>query len=700
MTIFISSREKMIMEALIIEKEEITIKELSKRIDVSSRTIQRDLNNIQTILDSYQLELVRKSGVGVQIIGDEQRKQELDQQLKKFTQREYTLEERLTLILCILYESTEPVKLYSLSKDLGVSISTVSADLMKLEEQLQPIQLSILKKRGYGVELSGTEKAKRRAISYALSKTLKEEGLFSLIKEKIHQKSSKYEDPISERLMHLVDREKLGMIEEAMKDLYPDFSLSMTDSAYVALIVHLALAIERILQGENITIDEAYLKQISLEPEYPIAQKIISMLMDRFQVDIPEAEVGYITMHLQGSKLRQQEGVLVESSNLELYRQAKSLVREMEKQTSFSLSDNASLLEGLVTHLKPAIYRIEQNMGIANPLLDEIQTNYKDLFEQVKTATRKVFPKLQVPNEEIGYLVMHFGSALIGVLGKGDLKAYIICSSGIGTSKLLASRLLREIQEISEVANISVFDLNKLATTITDRDLIVSTIYLQDFQREYIMVNPFLTTEEINQVQLYARRKMLIQKPSPLAKESNPNADVLTEKIAKVHEYSGVMLNVLTNFQLTLLKNQTTVKQYMQQICENLESRQVITEKEIVVEALLEREKNGGIGIPGTKLALYHTRHENVQKPSFTIHKLDHVICIKGMDGSDVEVDTLLVLLSPKSFLTAGLEVLSLISTLIIQNEQNIHLFETGEEAQIHSFLAEEFEVFIKENIN
>jgi len=139
LTIFISSREKMIMEALIIEKEEITIKELSKRIDVSSRTIQRDLNNIQTILDSYQLELVRKSGVGVQIIGDEQRKQELVQQLKKFTQREYTLEERLTLILCILYESTEPVKLYSLSKDLGVSISTVSADLMKLEEQLQPI---------------------------------------------------------------------------------------------------------------------------------------------------------------------------------------------------------------------------------------------------------------------------------------------------------------------------------------------------------------------------------------------------------------------------------------------------------------------------------------------------------------------------------------------------------------------------------
>ena len=79
-------------------------------------------------------------------------------------------------------------------------------------------------------------------------------------------------------------------------------------------------------------------------------------------------------------------------------------------------------MEGLVTHLKPAIYRIRQNMGITNPLLDEIQTNYEDLFQLVKTAVVKVFPKLQIPDEEIGYLVMHFGSVLIGVLGKGRPK--------------------------------------------------------------------------------------------------------------------------------------------------------------------------------------------------------------------------------------------------------------------------------------
>jgi mannitol operon transcriptional antiterminator len=694
---YISAREKMIIETLILEQDEVTIKELSRKIDVSSRTIHRDLNKIEELINSYQLELIRKSGVGVQIIGQEKGKLELIKQLEGFTYREYTLDERQTMILSMLYESSEPVKLFTLSKDLGVSISTVSADLMKLEEQLKPFQLSILKKRGYGVELSGTEEAKRRAISYAIAKTLKEEGLFSLIKEQIHQQSGKHDDPISERLMHLVDRKKLLKIEDVMKDLYPNLSFSMTDNSYIGLIVHLALAIERILQGENIQIEKMYLKQIALEPEYPIAKKIIDKLMDSFQVDIPEAEVGYITMHLQGAKLRQQDGILHEASNLETYMQAKKLVQLMEKATGYQLMNNESLLEGLVTHLKPAIYRIRQNMGIFNPLLKNIQKDYEELFEQVKVATEKVFPTIVIPDEEIGYLVMHFGSALLGLLGKGDLKAYIICSSGIGTSKLLASRLQREIPEIAEVINVSIFELNELS--LSERDLVISTIYLQAFPREYMMVSPFMTRDEITQVQLYARRQMLIKKPVPAMKESYSTVEVLKKKMEKIHQFSGTIAEVLTNFHLTSPKNQISIKECIVDACNLLAEQQIIQEAPVVVEALFAREALGGIGIPETKLALYHTRIEQVCRPSFTIHKLEQPVMVKGMDGSEMEVHTLLLLLSPQPFHEHGLEVLSLISTIIIENEQSIKLFETEDELQIQAYLAKKFEIFIEENL-
>ena len=46
--------------------------------------------------------------------------------------------------------------------------------------------------------------------------------------------------------------------------------------------------------------------------------------------------------------------------------------------------------------------------------------------------------------------------------------------------------------------------------------LLFQRFILHGFSREYIIVSPFLTAEEIKQVQLYARRKMLIEEVSPL----------------------------------------------------------------------------------------------------------------------------------------------------------------------------------------
>ena len=44
------------------------------------------------------------------------------------------------------------------------------------------------------------------------------------------------------------------------------------------------------------------------------------------------------------------------------------------------------------------------------------------------------------------------------------------------------------------------------------------------------------------------------------------------------------------------------------------------------------------------------------------------------MDGTQIEVNHLLLLLSPEPYHEPGLEVLSFISTLIIENEQSIQV--------------------------
>ncbi|MBO0587384.1 BglG family transcription antiterminator [Sporosarcina sp. E16_8] len=693
----ISAREKIILDELIDRNEEVTIKELSEKIAVSPRTIHRDLNTLEKLLRAYNLELIRKTGVGIQIVGVETDKEILKQKLNTFSSREYTLDERQTMILCTLYESSEPVKLFALANEIGVAIATISADLLKLEEQLKPFKLLIVKKRGYGIEISGSEKAKRRAMSYVIAKTLKEDELFSFTKERIQKKSGNQENPISKRLLHLVDREKILIIEDVMQQLNRVLPFPITDNAYVGLIVHLTLAIERIMLGENIQMDTVYLEQLTKEPEYHIAQEIIAKLSARFQIEIPKAEIGYITMHLQGAKLRHNEGQLLEASNLETFIHAKKLIQCMEDATGEDLMDNAPLLEGLVTHLKPAIYRIRQDMGITNPLLKSIRKDYEELFQIVKNAVGKVFPELQIPNEEIGYLVMHFGSVLLGVKGEKDLKAYIVCSSGIGTSKMLVSRLQREIPEIAEIANVSLFELNELQ--ISDRDLVISTIYLQDFTKEYLIVSPFMTEEEIKQVQLYARRQKLIKKPVTLVNHSNSTIEEITNRMKSIHLYTGTVAELLSGFQHSSQKEHMSVEKYIRVACNQLEKKNIIKDAEIVADALFAREAIGGIGIPETKLALFHTRHEQILKPSFTIQTLVDPIVMKAMDGTDSEVRHLLLLLAPHSYHEQGLEVLSYISSLIIEDEKSIELFESSPGTHIHSYLAQKFEQFINEKI-
>lgn len=694
---YLSSREKMILEQLLSASEEMTINDLAKEIAVSSRTIHRDLKGIEQFLTASGLQLTRKTGVGIQITGPIANREQLKRNLMTLTLQDFMAEERQMLILSTLYEASGPVKLFTLANELQVTVATISNDLLKLEAQLEDFQLSIIRRRGYGIELSGSEESKRRAISYTISKSLSEDEFLSLIKRSIQQKTTNQENTISERLLHLVDQEKVFLIEETIRDLNPELLNTMTDSAYVGLVVHLTLAIDRIQQGEKIEMAQDFLSQLKKEPEYNVAEKMIAELALRFDIDIPEAEIGYITMHLQGAKLRVYGDTSLTSTHLQIAIQTKQLIQEVEVATNFKLTDQAPLFEGLVAHLKPALYRIQQNMGIANPLLKNIRQDYEELYKIVQAACQKVFVDTKIPEEEVGFLVLHFGAAILGSKKEGNLTAYVVCSSGIGTSKMLATQLRQEIPEIEEIRNVSAFELSALP--ITESDLVISTIQLRDIPFEYIVVSPFLTADEIQQVDLFAKRKLLLQNKAVVKKPSVSSLVEITERMHRIHAYTETMAMILENFKLTATVEEQSLETHIQTACSELKALNIIENITAVTEALFEREALGGLGIPDTSLALFHAKDKSVLKPSFTIYALGEPMVMSAMDGSNIEVSYILLLLAPDPYEAYNMEILSLISSILIESEQSIALFQSGKKEKIHAYLGEKFEQFLHEKI-
>ncbi|HSU79680.1 MAG TPA: HTH domain-containing protein, partial [Candidatus Angelobacter sp.] len=197
---YITAREKLILDFLLERTDETTTLALSNELDVSQRTIHRDLKGVETILQAYDLGLKKTSGRGILLTGEETSRHALKNYLMNLEHTEFTPEERQHLIFCALLEAQEPTKLFSLANDLHVTIATISNDLDKLEGHLSEMDLTLVRRRGYGVEISGTEKAKRQAMSLLIMDNLSESEFLSVIRDAIQKKSSQITDSISERL--------------------------------------------------------------------------------------------------------------------------------------------------------------------------------------------------------------------------------------------------------------------------------------------------------------------------------------------------------------------------------------------------------------------------------------------------------------------------------------------------------------------
>ncbi|WP_229683225.1 BglG family transcription antiterminator [Virgibacillus oceani] len=692
-----AGRVRKIIELLLQSQEDVTVKEIADALYVSERTVHRDLKDIEQIMHSYNLELMKKSGVGIRITGGMHDQKRLEMALSTSEASDYTPEERQTIILSTLLERNEPIKLFTLANELKVTAATISNDLDQLEIEIKDYHLQIIRKRGYGMKLEGEEGDKRAAISNLITKYINPFDYVSLLKENNKKNSQMQLNTISNRLLGFVNPEKLITIEKSVERAIAELPHELADSAYVGLIVHLALAIERLQKGDNITFDHVYKKQLEGTIEYEIAKNMIQELRSSLSMDIPEDEIGYITMHLLGAKLRIDNNYLIEDTSVDIANNAKDLIQYVSMHLDLDLTENKPLLHDLVAHLKPTIYRLKQGMNIKNPLLEDILRDYDKLFYIIREGVQDIFPEMDFPDDEIGYLVLHFAAILLYGEIDVDLKALVICSSGIGTSKMLATKLMQRIPEIKRVENKSMFELEN--SNLYDYDIIVSTIPLNGFEGKYIQASPMLTASEAHRIKKAIRQRKLTytSNKKPCLKPVKGKRTEFILQLEAIQNYSKAILDILNSFRLIKIKENRSLEFILHSACNDLVNGQLVTNSNSVFEKLLKREQINGLGIPDTSLALFHARSKDVIKPCFLIYSLSNSLSVKGMDGKDMEMDTLLLMLAPELTHQEVLEIVSFISGLIIQDQESIQLFQSENEKQIKHFLSEQFHKYLQE---
>lgn len=481
-----------------------TVAALAAEHGVSERLIRYDLEAIAEWLQNHGGQLRNDSQGGFCLAGDTDRIGAALKELgaAKPGPADYALspEERRLRIVRSLLTAPGFETVPALARRLQVSRGTVYTDLEAVEAWLRGFGLTLEKRPNAGVRILGAELGWRRAACAFLAEQVGAEHLTRWVLEGglSHQEHPDQPEVVTPReVQHAVA--SIRRSEEAL-------SLRLSDASFTDLALYLAVMIHRRRAGKTMTAaptgspadqDQARTR------EWEIAESLLADV--RAACDLPQvpAERAALAQHLQQAGTRLEgHGPTAAAGEAEL-RLATTFVRQVGSLIGVDLQQDPDLIPGLALHLRPVPFRLRQFPPLQNPMLPQIQAMFPDMYRAARQAGASLEKEWRqpVPDAEIGFLTMHLGAALERIKTRPvpRPRALVVCGSGIGTARLLASRLQAALPEIELAGITSVLGMQSLLASDT-YDLVIATCRVARAPVPVVQVSPLLLAQDLRTI--------------------------------------------------------------------------------------------------------------------------------------------------------------------------------------------------------
>lgn len=673
----LNARIRNILTFLAAQTRPVTLNEIASTLNVSSKTIRRDLAELDSLLGGYDARICRKSGQGIWLYAESAERARV---IGDFTGGKkndiYTPEERRTLIISRLLQNQEPIKLFEFTSLLKVSEATISKDLDKLEEWFAGHQLSLIRRPGLGIYVNGAEKYIRKAIVHYIYENINEEQLIGILHDALAESepsTASVAVSSSRRLLNLVNTEIIHKLEDAIQKAAQSLNYKLSDRSLIGLVVHLALAVQRMQKNEEIVMEEQFLIRLKGCREFVISSRIAASIEEIFAIKVPESEIGYITMHVMGARNQLSDSGKSAVNKFELVCLARKMIKTVQDTVGCNLIGNEKLLIGLVNHLAPSISRIQLNMEIRNPLLSEMKEKYAELMEVSRQAAAPLEEKLQIslPEQEIAYLAMHFGAAIeeAKIIRRKKYRVAVACPTGVGSSRLLASKVRHEFSRIDVICTVSALRLDKAALATAKIDFILATTPISGAPVEVIQVSSMLTDDDKSAIEEFIRR-LDKQETRVAAEETKLN---MTERLRRIKNYNEAAVAVIEHFFLEEIESACSVDELIE-LVSSIAADDVAAKRRIV-DSLRCREEINSTVIGEQQLMILHCETTGIISPYFGIIRVAGGIS-RVNHAAGINVAIAAVMLIPSGGCQEMTELMSFITETIVERlsfSQSIH---------------------------
>lgn len=390
-----------------------------------------------------------------------------------------TPQDRVHHLIRRLTESQSGIDVHGLADSLFVSESTIEADLRKAKTLVDDAG-GTLERRGSTVFLTGSEGARRRLLS-ALVQSESTQGMLDL-----------------EQIEDEFGLAGLGAFKTELIEALDAKGFFINEYGIDAVILHVAIAVDRARRDQHLPDAEATTVP---ERHRPIGEILERLTRAQFSVELTSADTDYLARLLITRVIAPGNGpageTVVDSDDVATVRRIVDLVLQ-EYVVDFR---DEAFITRLAIHLGNLVARARENAHTRNPLTRSIKSSYPLIFDIAVYIASIVQRErgITVDDDEISYIALHLGSHLERVSRREErVSCTIVCPSYYDLHAILRTRVERELgSELSVEFVVTRTDVDPRELT---SDLVISTIPTVALRDGVVVVQPFLTDDDIDAI--------------------------------------------------------------------------------------------------------------------------------------------------------------------------------------------------------
>ncbi|MBC2074107.1 BglG family transcription antiterminator [Listeria marthii] len=509
------ARNMALLESLVVANVYLAPEKLQEELGISKRTLQYDVEKINKELDNIGLDGIQSvRGQGYYLLEEEKSTMKEILENREASHKVFSASERRIRILFFLLVTDARVIIDTINECNEVSRNTSLQDIKQLKLALKQFNLELIYDRKNGNMVLGDERSIRQFF--------------------IHYCMNNEEIATADQLLDLMKINPMIKNQELFPNLDTIFEILAVTEKKIG-IRYTDEVIERIgimifFFKERMKRD-CYLneKEEHEVESFDIAQEIYEQLQQTEDFSINHAEITYLGKLLLGASRLNDDAAA--TGKLDII--VEKIIAEFERLACVNFEDHRNLKKDLLLHLQPAYYRLKFQIEWINPLRTDIKQSYSDVYEITKKSLEPLEDLLgeTIPEDEVAYVTILFG----GYLSRKNntlverKKLLIVCSKGVGTSRMIErqlSQLLGERVEILEPISIREFEKGLYAP-----DFIVSTLPIMEPKAPVFIVSPILTE---------AQKQQLMKAIAPHILQKDSDARMLSSVLDVVDQYAKV----------------------------------------------------------------------------------------------------------------------------------------------------------------